>query len=210
MDMNRKRQIKIDPVLKVMNFLSEVKDRIMNGKKFFISDLAEDFHVDRILPTVAFKSKYLARGVVKGEYQLGENFGDTEQHAKRLIELTRRYKIKSSENSAELSSTIESNAKDDQYTGARIKRDTEAKMTSILKKALHNAQAPSNTLFSEQEKEFEHKVKIASSVAIAIYGHNTHVFSDMPEELSSLSIDERNNRILEITNDLYEKLKNNR
>lgn len=196
MKKQRQKQINIDAVIKVQNFLKTSKEFIEKGELFSMTMIASSYHIDRMIATLAVRNDYFQKGVVKGEYTISENFDMTATGAKKLIEMVRLSKIESynAKSVKELAIggiVLNSNSKFGEDVIPRIesirKRNNDAN-EELVKKL---------NLFSEKEKEFDDKLKIACAIASGCYS----------PEVSNYS--ENNNFILDATNDLYEKLKNN-
>jgi len=65
-----------------------------------------------------------------------------------------------------------------------------------------SGRTPGPTLFTENEKEFEHKVQIASAIAGGVFSRQIDpIFKIMDNKNFYIS------SIIELTNDLYDKLK---
>lgn len=207
MEKTRKKQIRFDAIIKVQNFLLECKKLIEEGVPFSTDNIARSLKMSRSAPKHAFDLGILKRSDVKGYYLLGENFSTDRNTAKKIIERARlqdieRRIVKSMEftnNSLGLTPAQVQNIKKEQDEVPEIKRDTEKEITSLLKRALNSANPISNpSLFSFQEKEFEEKLKIACAIASGQYSHEFNGYSSV------------NDWIIEATNDLYLKLKNNK
>lgn len=205
MQTERKRQINLDVVIKVQAFLQEVKKLILEGKTFSINNVATSFHIDRQMGTMSISKGFFKRGVTKGEYHLGEEFGETRTDAKKLIEHVRiqrvqrlDLKIASGQTSAGMSS--ESYSK--QNSNPEPMPQPDQIKQSMLNRALKQSSAnPLGALFSEKEKEFDDKLKIACAITSGCYVVDLENIPDF-EKLNSF--------IVASTNDLYSKLLENK
>lgn len=197
MKTKRQRQINNDAVIKCVNFLTEVKNLIQDDRRFSIHHIAVSFHMDKYIATTAVRKGIFDRGVTKGEYLLGENFGNDITTAKKLIEWCRIGKIGLQSSPLEkLGDMTKENNSHDQIDVPKIQRDTGDKIGAMLERAFSKVQPLGNTLFSENEKEFEHKLKIACAISSGIYSSN-----------DNWDVSDMNDFIVRSTNDLYDKLK---
>jgi len=201
METKRQRQINNDAVIKCVNFLTEVKNLIQDDRRFSIHQVAVSFHMDKYIATTAIRKGIFDRGVTKGEYLLGENFGNDITTAKKLIEWCRIGKLGVvSKNIGKIDGVSKENISDDQIDVPKIERDTGAKITSILERAFSKVKPINNTLFSESEKEFEDKLKIACAISTGCYVQDSN-------QAHKFSYAHANDFIVAATNDLYKKLK---
>lgn len=214
MNTERKKQIKLDAVIKVQNFLEQCKTNI-NDKFLFSADkLARSLHTNGSVATHAVRLGILKQGEIKGEYYLGENFGTDRQTAKKIIESIRIQEVtrknqKDIERSQALMMEVNSGGTPkekrnlEQDSVPEIKGNTSADLASILKKALSTATPLNNqTLFYGQEKEFDDKLKIACAIASGCY-------VQISDNVNHFDFQKSNDYIVLATNDLYLKLKNN-
>lgn len=210
MNKERKKQIRLDAVIKVQNFLEQCKHNIENGISFSTDKLARSLHTSGSTATHAVRLGILKQGEIKGEFHIGENFGTDRTTAKKIIESIRlqdieRKSIKYLERSQTLISesksegTTEQKERIEQDSVPKIQSNTAHEIASILKKAIPQQ---TTNLFSDQEKEFDDKLKIACAIASGLYSDRTLYESQSDEWFA--------NGILRATNEIYSKLKNNK
>src|SRR5690606_10860574 len=93
MDKERKKQIKLDAVIKVQNFLEQCKANIENGISFSTDKLARSLRTSGSTATHAVRLGILKQGEIKGDFELGENFGTDRITAKKIIESIRLQEV---------------------------------------------------------------------------------------------------------------------
>lgn len=210
MEKTRKKQINLDAIIKVQNFLQSCKEKIEANELFSADKLARSFNVTGSVATHSVRLGILKQGEIKGEYYIGENFGTDRITAKKIIESIRiqdveRRHVKDLERSQTLISESKSEVKSEQKeiieqdSVPKIQSNTAHEIASILKKAIPQQ---TTNLFSDQEKEFDYKLKIACAVASGLYSDRTLYESQSDEWFA--------NGILRATNEIYSKLKNNK
>lgn len=204
MKKERVKQINTDAILKVQNFLSDIESKVKSGTKFSIYKLARSWNISGSIGTMCIEWGFVIKGDEQGVYELDNSFDNSRKTAKLLIESLRLKKfnqqkdntIKHLINSGELAPVSKDNSKHEQDIPPKIELNTANEIASILKKSL-NLQQNTN-LFSEQEKEFDDKLKIACVIASCSYGNLSQKYTL------------ENDFIIMATNDLYSKLKNNK
>lgn len=205
----RQRQINTDAIIKVQNFLAECESLISFDNKFSMYQLARDYKLSGAIAGHAIEIGYFVKGEGQGEFIIGSSFNRTHIGAKKLIESLRLKKVKQQHTrtvqtlikSGEMLPVSKDNPNHNDEDVPKIGRNTGHEIASILKKALGNTQTLNNqSLFSSQEKEYEDKLKIACSVASGLYA-NSNVNVNQGYTI--------NDNIIDISNDLYNKLKNN-
>lgn len=191
MKKQRQKQIGIDAVVKVQNFLQTVKDKIDNGELFSLINIASLMKIDRMIATMAFRNGYFYKGVVKGEYVVGANWAATDTAAKKLIELVRLSKIESSTEKI----------KADMVRSTTDQTNIEPAVALFRKGgSLEKTQSKQAGLFDAKEKEFDDKLKIACAIASGVYQQYNPNNDDLYIQAAS-------EYICIATKDLYDKLK---
>lgn len=209
MNKERKKQIRLDAVIKVQNFLEQCKHNIENGISFSTDKLARSLHTSGSTATHAVRLGILKQGEIKGEFHIGENFGTDRITAKKIIESIRlqdveRRSVKDLERSQTLISgsksegTTEQKEIIEQDSVPKIQSNTAHEIASILKKAIPQQ---STNLFSDQEKEFNDKLKIACAVTTGIISRDISAYK---------TIEKNSDEIIKFTEMIYSKLKNNK
>lgn len=209
MNTQRKKQINLDAVLKVQSYLLDLKKMIDSGSRFSPDKLAREHNISGSTATQAMRLDIIRMGDIKGEFTIGDNFGTDRITAKKVIEarrladLERRqsYTTGTSQGMPKIVLQGDSISKPEQDTVPELKRDIANELASMFKKL--KIDQSNNNLFSSQEKEFEDKLKIACAIASGVYVVNS-------EDTPSFRFELANRFIMESTNDLYEKLKNNK
>jgi hypothetical protein len=207
MKKQRQKQIGIDAVIKVQNFLKDAQTEIFEGNNFSLAGLATDYRIDRMISTLAVRNGYFEKGVVKGEYSIGPNFDSSATGAKKLIEMVRLSKIDRSfaKTSAEITANKAAESKNiNPDEGDYIPKIdlTKTKSFEAIKKWISGAE-PQRTLFTENEKEFEHKLQIASAIAGGVFSRDKFNSLKEIQESSDFYV----SFIVDITEELYSKLK---
>lgn len=208
MKTERQKQINLDAVIKVQAFLENVKKRLNTNRMFSIYQLAKRVNISGSIGTVAIELGYVIKGDIQGQYSFGENFGTDETHAKKLIETLRLKKVKQKNDKisksldlySDTSRMLNDNNEHEQSLPGNIKFNTGRNIESILKNGFASLQK-NESLFSEQEKEFEDKLKIACAIASGMYSdpNNTETPYGQMNEI-----------IIRFANDLYNQLKNDK
>lgn len=191
MKKQRQKQIGIDAVVKVQNFLQTVKDKIDKGELFSLINIASLMQIDRMIATMSLRNDYFYKGVVKGEYVVGVNWAATDTAAKKLIELVRLSKIESSTEKI----------KADMVRSTTDQTNIEPAVALFRKGgSLEKTQSKQAGLFDAKEKEFDDKLKIACAIASGVYQQYNPNNDDLYIETAS-------EYICIATKDLYDKLK---
>lgn len=205
MDTNRKKQINLDAIFKAQKFLEICQEKIEKGEYFSPEKLARSLNTSAMIAKHAIELDVIRKGDIKGEYSLGDKFSVSRITAKMIIEARRLhelglkqkkedYRIEGLKNKLISDHTINPNTKANEEHLPEFKSNLAKEIGQILNKSI-NVQP---NMFSDQEKEFDDKLKIACAIASGQY---------------SLELDNYgaiNDWILEATNDLYSKLKNNK
>lgn len=207
----RVKQINTDAIIKVQNFLSEVQIKVKNNRKFSIYKLARDWKISGSIGTMCVELGYVIKGDEQGEYKLDSSFNDSRKLAKFLIESLRLKKFKQETDksrqklidSGELVPVSKDNLNSDKEYVPKIEANTGREIESMLKRILSNNHQINNpSLFSEQEKEFDDKLKIACAIAGGLV-YNW-------KEFDFIDVDYFTEKVIIATDNLYSKLKNNK
>lgn len=213
MKKERVKQINTDAIIKVQNFLSDVESKVKSGTKFSIYKLARSWKISGSIGTMCIEWGFVIKGDEQGVYELDNSFDNSRKTAKLLIESLRLKKfnqekennIKTLVNSGELAPVSKDNSNIEKEYVPKIDYNAGREIESMLKRVLsNNHQINNQSLFSEQEKEFDDKLKIACAVTTGVLGHEKR---DLLYKLDNKFYCEK---IVEITNDIYSKLKNNK
>lgn len=209
MNTQRKKQINLDAVLKVQSYLLDLKKMIDSGSRFSPDKLAREHNISGSTATQAMRLDIIRMGDIKGEFTIGDNFGTDRITAKKVIEARRLADLERRQSYTTGTSQVmpkivlqgDSNSKPEQDIVPELKRDIASDLAYMFKKL--KIDQSNNNLFSLQEKEFEDKLKIACAIASGCYNQDS-------DQASSFNYESANNFIIISTNDLYEKLKNNK
>lgn len=201
MKKQRQKQIGIDAVVKVQNFLQTAKDKIDKGELFSLANTASSMQIDRMIATLSVRNGYFEKGVVKGEYKIGDNWAANDTAAKKLIELVRLSKIDSSQ--SKIAKEIVGNPATGETLNEKVSNTIDQAVQLLRKENRQVVQYAKQTgIFDAQEKEFDDKLKIACAIASGCYVQDS-------TQAHKFSYPHANDFIVSATNDLYKKLKNN-
>lgn len=208
MKKQRQKQIGIDAVVKVQNFLQTVKDMIQLDERFSINKVAASMHIDNRIATLSLKHGFFEKGVVKGEYKIGESWAANETAAKKLIELVRLSKIEYSEK--KMLGELQQKEAEEGVLKKTMDVSVEQAVQLLRrqqKNQIQQGQSKQAGMFDEQEKEFDDKLKIACAIAGGVFSRDQN---NLLKNVINKDKDFYINTIVDLTNSLYEKLKDNK
>lgn len=215
MKKERQRSINLDVIIKWQSFLKQAGDAAEAGERLNLYNLAKEIGIDASAVFISVKERFLVKGTIKDEYHKGSNYGTNQATVKKLIELVRQHKIDNRKKNAikiakEESRLLSEPVRDHQSNSdteymPELKNTSERKLEGILKRAFSANQNmnSSGSLFSENEKEFDDKLKIACAIASGAYVCDN-------ESATHFNYLKANDFIVTATNDLYAKLKANK
>lgn len=208
MDLQRKRQINLDAIIKVQKFLVTVKSLIDQKKNFSIFKTAKSHNISHSVATQCVKLGMIRKGEVQGEYTITDKFDTSRTTSKIIIESLRLEKVKkdfSNKKETLIKSGELVDIKNDNFKGVNIS-DIELKSIVGAKTNAKSKHIDNSNLFSESEKEFDDKLKIACAVASGFFSNQTLINGSIQNLNNNIAIE----AIVRTTNDLYSKLKNNK